>query len=127
MMDFYDALKNGTTEAQLKKAFFNALDLAKERINAEEKAKEIKKQKMLEIEKNRSELIKNLIPYINSLTNSSIANEKNIENILKDFEKNSENIQNLIKFFSKENKEKNIEFNFSNKNFNKFFDDLFFI
>lgn len=121
-MDLYEALKSGVSEAELLEGFNKDLTEAKEKITkeiekekAENSAREekIRKTRLAEY---RGEIAAALNEYLNLVlniqdTDDDVISQTEIEEILKDFEKNLDGLSFFIKWFDKSlNKDKNKEF-----------------
>ena len=118
-MDLYEALKSGVSEAELLEGFNKDLTEAKEKITkeiekekAENSAREekIRKTRLAEY---RGEIAAALNEYLNLVlniqdTDDDVISQTEIEEILKDFEKNLDGLSFFIKWFDKSlNKDKN--------------------
>lgn len=103
-MDFYNALKNGTTIGELTKAFNDAIKNAQNRIAADQEKEKAKAEKAKALEDARSKVAKSLTAYINLLLSSSQASQKEIEAILKNFESDYKNIKSLKNILSSTDK-----------------------
>lgn len=103
-MDFYNALKNGTTIGELTKAFNDAIKDAQNRIAADQEKEKAKAEKAKALEDARSKVAKSLTTYINLLLSSSQASQKEIETVLKNFESDYKNIKSLKDILSSTDK-----------------------
>ena len=121
-MDLYEALKSGVSEEELLKGFNKDLTEAKEKITkeiekekAENEAREekIRKTRLAEY---RSKIAAALCDYLNLIlnipdTDGDAISQTEIEETLKDFEKNLDGLSFFIKWFDKNlSKNKNKEF-----------------
>lgn len=85
-MDFYDAMKKGTSEEDLVKAFNEALNAAKKRLEAERCTKE-EQEKTKKVIDNRRALAANaLISYLTMLCPEIKITKEDVEKALHDFE-----------------------------------------
>ncbi len=131
-MDLYEALKSGVSEKELLEGFNKDLTEAKEKITKEKaekdaRAEEARKAQLAEY---RHEVAAALCDYLrfglNVLdTDEYISQtEMEIEDILKEFEKNLDSLSFLIKWFDKNfDKNKNKEFKIPFKSWTLFDDD----
>lgn len=87
-MDFYDAMKKGTSEEELVKAFNEALNTAKKRLEDERRTKEEQeKEKTKKIIDNRRALAANaLTSYLTALCPETKITKEDIEKALHDSE-----------------------------------------
>ena len=135
-MDLYEALKSGVSEEELLKGFNKDLTEAKEKITKEiekekaEKEAQAEKARKARLAEYRHEAAAALCDYLrfglNVLdTNEYISQtEKEIEDILKEFEKNLDSLSFFIKWFDKSlDKNKNKEFKIPFKSWELFDDD----
>ena len=85
-MDFYDAMKNGTSEEDLVKAFTEALNAAKKKLEDERRTKE-EKEKAKKIIDNRRALAANaLTSYLTVLYPETKITKEDVEKALHDSE-----------------------------------------
>ena len=136
-MDLYEALKSGVSEAELLEGFNKDLTEAKEKIKKEiekEKAeKEAREEKIRKarLAEYRDEIAAALCDYLNLVLNISdtdddVISQTEIEEILKDFEKNLDNLSFFVKLFDKsfnKDKDKDKEFKIPFKSWTLFDDD----
>lgn len=105
-MDLYEALKGGTSEDELQKSFDEELAKARMRIAAEKKKEEeesLKKVKQQQVDYCREALAESILEYANSLFGSDILAIYPIEDIeeeLKNFEKEVDNLYDLLSTFN---------------------------
>ena len=86
-MDFYDAMKKGTSEEDLVKAFNEALNAAKKKLEDERRTKEEQEKTKKVIENRRAIAGAALANYLNVLYPETKATREDIEKALADFEK----------------------------------------
>lgn len=131
-MDLYEALKSGVSEKELLEGFNKDLTEAKEKITKEKAEKENQEKKIREAQlaEYRHEVAAALCDYLrfglNILdTDEYISQtEMEIEEILKEFEKNLDGLSFFIKWFDKSlDKNKNKEFKIPFKSWTLFDDD----
>ena len=131
-MDLYEALKSGVSEKELLEGFNKDLTEAKEKITKEKAEKEDQEKKIREAQlaEYRHEVAAALCDYLrfglNILdTDEYISQtEMEIEEILKEFEKNLDSLSFFIKWFDKSlDKNKNKEFKIPFKSWELFDDD----
>ena len=131
-MDLYEALKSGISEAELLEGFNKDLTEAKEKITKEiekEKAeKEAREKKIIKtrLAEYRPIVAAALHDYLNlgiNLFNEEVyISQEEIEDILKEFEKNLDSLSFFIKWFDK-SLDKNKEFKIPFKSWELFDDD----
>lgn len=131
-MDLYEALKSGVSEAELLEGFNKDLTEAKEKITKEiekEKAeKEAREKKIIKtrLAEYRPVVAAALYDYlnlgINLFNEEDFISQEEIEDILKEFEKNLDSLFFFIKWFDK-NLDKNKEFKIPFKSWELFDDD----
>ena len=131
-MDLYEALKSGVSEAELLEGFNKDLTEAKEKITKEiekEKAeKEAREEKIRKarLAEYRPEVAAALYDYlnlgINLFNEEDFISQAEIEDILKEFEKNLDSLSFFIKWFDK-SLDKNKEFKIPFKSWELFDDD----
>lgn len=131
-MDLYEALKSGVSEAELLEGFNKDLTEAKEKITKEiekEKAeKEAREKKIIKtrLAEYRPVVAAALYDYLNlgiNLFNEEVyISQEEIEDILKEFEKNLDSLSFFIKWFDK-SLDKNKEFKIPFKSWELFDDD----
>lgn len=85
-MDFYDAMKKGTSEEDLVKAFNEALNAAKKRLEAERCAKEEQEQTKKVIDNRRALAANALISYLTMLCPEIKITKEDVEKALSDSE-----------------------------------------
>lgn len=86
-MDFYDAMKKGTSEEDLVKAFNEALNAAKKKLEDERRTKE-EKEKAKKVIDNRRALAANaLTSYLTALCPETKITKEDVEKALSDSEK----------------------------------------
>lgn len=87
-MDFYDAMKKGTSEEDLVKAFNEALNAAKKKLEDEKRTKEEQeKEKAKKVIDNRRALAANaLASYLTVLWPKTKTTKEDVEKILRDSE-----------------------------------------
>ena len=131
-MDLYEALKSGVSEKELLEGFNKDLTEAKEKITKEkaEKDAQAEEARKAQLAEYRHEVAAALCDYLrfglNILdTDEYISQtEMEIEDILKEFEKNLDSLSFLIKWFDKSlDKNKNKEFKIPFKSWTLFDDD----
>ena len=131
-MDLYEALKSGISEAELLEGFNKDLTEAKEKITKEiEKEKAEKEAREEKIRKARLAEYRPIVAaalhdYLNlgiNLFNEEVyISQEEIEDILKEFEKNLDSLSFFIKWFDK-SLDKNKEFKITFKSWELFDDD----
>lgn len=105
-MDLYEALKGGTSEDELQKSFNEELAKARMRIAAEKKKEEeesLKKAKQRQVNNCRKVLAESILDYADSLFGSDILTIYPIEDVeeeLKNFEKEVDNLYDLLSTFN---------------------------
>ena len=105
-MDLYEALKGGTSEDELQKSFDEELAKARMRIAAEKKKEEeenLKKVKQQQVDHRREALAESILEYADSLFGSDILAIYPIEDVeeeLKNFEKEVDNLYDLLSTFN---------------------------
>ena len=105
-MDLYEALKSGTSEDELQKSFDEELAKARMRIAAEkkkEKEESLKKAKQQQVDYCREALAESILEYADSLFGSDILAIYPIEDVeeeLKNFEKEVDNLYDLLSTFN---------------------------
>lgn len=105
-MDLYEALKSGTSEDELQKSFDEQLAKARMRIAAEKKKEEeenLKKVKQQQVDHRREALAESILEYADSLFGSDILAIYPIEDVeeeLKNFEKEVDNLYDLLSTFN---------------------------
>ena len=105
-MDLYEALKSGTSEDELQKSFDEELAKARMRIAAEKKKEEeenLKKVKQQQVDHRREALAESILEYADSLFGSDILAIYPIEDVeeeLKNFEKEVDNLYDLLSTFN---------------------------
>ena len=131
-MDLYEALKSGVSEKELLEGFNKDLTEAKEKITKEkaEKDAQAEEARKAQLAEYRHEVAAALCDYLrfglNVLgTDEYISQtEMEIEDILKEFEKNLDSLSFFIKWFDKSlDKNKNKEFKIPFKSWELFDDD----
>lgn len=134
-MDLYEALKSGVSEKELLEGFNKDLTEAKEKITKEiEKEKAEKEAREETIRKSRltgyrHEIAAALCDYLNLVlnipdTDDDVISQTEIEEILKEFEKNLDSLSFFVKWFDKSlDKNKNKEFKIPFKSWELFDDD----
>jgi superoxide dismutase len=86
-MDFYDAMKKGTSEEELVKAFNEALNAAKKKLEDERRTKE-EQEKAKKVIDNRRALAANaLTSYLTALCPETKITKEDVEKALSDSEK----------------------------------------
>ena len=85
-MDFYDAMKKGTSEEDLVKAFNEALNAAKKKLEDERRTKEEQEKAKKTIENRRALAAVALANYLTVLYPEAKATRETIEKALADFE-----------------------------------------
>lgn len=95
-MDFYDAMKKGTSEEDLVKAFNEALNAAKKKLEDERRTKE-EQEKAKKIIDNRRALAANaLTSYLTVLYPEAKITKEAVEQALSDFEKLSGSMDGFL-------------------------------
>lgn len=87
-MDFYDAMKNGTSEEELIKAFKEAINAAKKKLETEKRAKE-------NIDRIRTSAAMGLSSYLNALYPDTKVTVDDINEILLNSEKLSDSMNSF--------------------------------
>lgn len=133
-MDFYDAMKKGTSEEDLVKAFTEALNAAKKKLEDERRTKEEQeKEKAKKVIDNRRALAANaLTSYLTVLYPEAKIVKEDVEKALSDFEKLHNSVNGFLAGISSMTKNGKTETNFNIKKlFNeddaaldKFFNEL---
>lgn len=133
-MDFYDAMKKGTSEEDLVKAFTEALNAAKKKLEDERRTKEEQeKEKAKKIIDNRRALAANaLTSYLTALYPEAKIVKEDVEKALSDFEKLYNSVNGFLAGITSMTKNGKTETNFNIKKlFNeddaaldKFFNEL---
>lgn len=127
-MDLYEALKSGASEKELLESFNKDLNEAKEKITKEKEEKEKAKIAAEEAAKKehiaewREEVAYAFYNYFNVILDDDFISRNEIEEILKEFEKNLDNLSLLIKLFDKKT-DKNKEFKIPFKSWKLWDDD----
>lgn len=119
-MDFYDAMKKGTSEEDLVKAFNEALNAAKKRLEDERRTKEEQEKIKKTIENRRAIAGAALANYLNVLYPETKATKENIEKALADFEKLSDSMNGFLAELTSTTKNGKTNTNF---NFKKLIDE----
>lgn len=131
-MDFYDAMKKGTSEEDLVKAFNEALNAAKKKLEDERHIKE-EQEKAKKVIDNRRALAANaLTSYLTVLYPEAKIVKEDVEKALSDFEKLHNSVNGFLAGISSMTKNGKTETNFNIKKlFNeddaaldKFFNEL---
>ena len=133
-MDLYEALKSGVSEKELLEGFNKDLTEAKEKITKEiekekaEKKARAEKARKARLAEYRPEVAAALYDYLNIglniLDEEDYISQEEIEEILKEFEKNLDSLSFFIKWFDKSiDKNKNKEFKIPFKSWTLFDDD----
>lgn len=95
-MDFYDAMKKGTSEEDLVKAFTEALNAAKKKLEDERRTKE-EQEKAKKVIDNRRALAANaLTSYLTALCPETKITKEDVEQALSDFEKLSGSMDGFL-------------------------------
>lgn len=95
-MDFYDAMKKGTSEEDLVKAFNEALNAAKKKLEDERRTKE-EQEKAKKVIDNRRALAANaLTSYLTVLYPEAKITKETVEQALSDFEKLSGSMDGFL-------------------------------
>ena len=95
-MDFYDAMKKGTSEEDLVKAFNEALNAAKKKLEDERRTKE-EQEKAKKVIDNRRALAANaLTSYLTVLYPEAKITKETVEQALSDFEKLSGSMNGFL-------------------------------
>lgn len=129
-MDLYEALKGGTSEDELQKSFDEELAKARMRIAAEKKKEEeesLKKAKQQQVDYCREALAESILEYADSLFGSDILAIYPIEDVeeeLKNFEKEVDNLYDLLSTFNDLLKKAEIETPLKVKKSSKDIDDI---
>lgn len=119
-MDFYDAMKKGTSEEDLVKAFTEALNAAKKKLEDERRTKE-EQEKTKKVIDNRRALAANaLTSYLTVLYPETKIAKEDIEKALSDFEKLSGSMDGFLAKLTSTTKNGKTKTDFSVK---KFFDE----
>lgn len=131
-MDFYDAMKKGTSEEDLVKAFNEALNAAKKKLEDERRTKE-EQEKAKKVIDNRRALAANaLTSYLTALCPETKITKEDVEQALSDFEKLSGSMDGFLAKLTSTTKNGKTKTNFSFKKFcdeddaalDKFFNEL---
>lgn len=134
-MDLYEALKSGVSEEELLEGFNKDLTEAKEKITKEiekekaEKDAQAEKARKARLAEHRSKIAAALCDYLNLIldipdTDGDAISQAEIEETLKDFEKNLDGLSFFVKWFDKSlNKNKNKEFKIPFKSWELWNDD----
>lgn len=119
-MDFYDAMKKGTSEEDLVKAFNEALNAAKKKLEDERRTKE-EQEKAKKIIDNRRALAANaLTSYLTVLYPEAKITKETVEQALSDFEKLSGSMDGFLAKLTSTTKNGKTKTDFS---FKKFLDE----
>ena len=119
-MDFYDAMKKGTSEEDLVKAFTEALNAAKKKLEDERRTKE-EQEKTKKVIDNRRALAANaLTSYLTVLYPETKIAKEDIEKALSDFEKLSGSMDGFLAKLTSTTKNGKTKTDFS---FKKFLDE----
>lgn len=119
-MDFYDAMKKGTSEEDLVKAFNEALNAAKKKLEDERRTKE-EQEKAKKIIDNRRALAANaLTSYLTVLYPEAEITKETVEQALSDFEKLSGSMNGFLAKLTSTTKNGKTKTDFS---FKKFLDE----
>lgn len=97
-MDFYEALKSGTSEAELLKSFTAALNEAKDKLKKEEAAKAELEAQKVNLEKRRAALAAAIYDYAKAFYGEEVikyTNINEINKILLDFETQNEKFKKI--------------------------------
>ena len=97
-MDFYEALKSGTSEAELLKSFTAALNEAKDKLKKEEAAKAELEAQKANLEKHRTALATAIYDYAKAFYGEDVikyTNPDDINKILLDFETQNEKFKKI--------------------------------
>ena len=97
-MDFYEALKSGTSEAELLKSFTAALNEAKDKLKKEEAAKAELEAKKADLEKRRTALAAAIYDYAKAFYGEDVIKYTNLDEINKillDFETQNEKFRKI--------------------------------
>ena len=123
-MDFYDAMKKGTSEEDLVKAFTEALNAAKKKLEDERRTKE-EQEKAKKIIDNRRALAANaLTSYLTALYPEAKIVKEDVEKALSDFEKLHSSVNGFLAGITSMTKNGKTETNFNIKKlFNEDDDD----
>ena len=131
-MDFYDAMKKGTSEEDLVKAFNEALNAAKKKLEDERRTKE-EQEKAKKVIDNRRALAANaLTSYLTVLYPEAKITKETVEQALSDFEKLSGSMDGFLAKLTSTTKNGKTKTDFSFKKFldeddaalDKFFNEL---
>lgn len=131
-MDFYDAMKKGTSEEELVKAFNEALNAAKKKLEDERRTKEEQEKTKMVLDNRRALAANALNSYLTVLYPEAKITKEIIEQALSDFEKLSGSVDGFLAQFTSATKNGKIKADFSIKKFlgeddvalNKFFNEL---
>lgn len=119
-MDFYDAMKKGTSEEDLVKAFNEALNAAKKKLEDERRTKE-EQEKAKKVIDNRRALAANaLTSYLTVLYPEAKITKETVEQALSDFEKLSGSMDGFLAKLTSTTKNGKTKTDFS---FKKFLDE----
>lgn len=97
-MDFYEALKSGTSEAELLKSFTAALNEAKDKLKKEEAAKAELEAQKANLEKRRTALAAAIYDYAKAFYGEEVIKYTNLDDINKillDFETQNEKFRKI--------------------------------
>ena len=97
-MDFYEALKSGTSEAELLKSFTAALNEAKDKLKKEEAAKAELEAQKANLEKRRTALAAAIYDYAKAFYGKDVIKYTNLDDINKillDFETQNEKFRKI--------------------------------
>ena len=133
-MDFYDAMKKGTSEEDLVKAFNEALDAAKKKLEDERRTKE-EQEKAKKVIDNRRALAANaLTSYLTALCPETKITKEDVEKALRDSENLFGSMSGFLAQFTSTIKDGKAKTNVNFKKIlneddddtalNKFFDEL---
>ena len=130
-MDFYDAMKKGTSEEDLVKAFNEALNAAKKKLEDERRIKEEQEKAKQVIENRRALAGAALANYLNVLYPEAKATKEDVEKVLTDFEKASNSVNGFLAKLTSTTKDGKTKTNFNFKKIDnddavldKFFDNF---
>lgn len=119
-MDFYDAMKKGTSEEDLVKAFNEALNAAKKKLEDERRTKE-EQEKAKKVIDNRRALAANaLTSYLTVLYPEAKITKETVEQALSDFESLSGSMNGFLAKLTSTTKNGKTKTDFS---FKKFLDE----
>lgn len=133
-MDFYDAMKKGTSEEDLVKAFNEALNAAKKKLEDERRAKEEQEKAKQAIATRRTLAAAALTSYLTALFPETKITKEGIEKELSNFENLSNSMGGFLAQFTSTMKDGKAKTNVNFKKLlneddddtalNKFFDEL---